>query len=293
MISLGATNIIGGFFASLPTSGSFARSAVNDASGVKSQFGGFFVGLLILLTLGVLTPTFKYIPKASLAAVIVCAVIFMVDFDAIILVWKASKIDFLCFTVTFLCSLFFGMEYGIGAGVGVSVLIILLKSMRPSLRIHLLTDRVTRVKYMLLKPDQGFYFPSVDYVRDSINKYARRYLNYPVIVIQCDKWTRWDYTAVNTMIGLSKSLEKSGRTLILYRNSQSWADAIHTFGVKKPLCCSHTTDLQESFNELKSKYYGIDNDLAQSRSTITQDLSRDNSLTDGNSPIPDNANETN
>ncbi|CAG7728716.1 unnamed protein product [Allacma fusca] len=292
MIALGGTNIVGGFFSCLPTSGSFTRSAVNDASGVKSQFGGFFVGILILLTLAFLTPTFQYIPKASLAAVIVCAVIFMVEFDAIRVIWKASKIDFLCFLVTFLSSLFLGMEYGIAAGVGVSALIILLKSMRPSMAIHLLTDRATKVKYILLKPDQGFYFPSVDYVRDSVNKYARRYLNYPVIVVQCDKWTHWDYTAVNTMIGLSKALEKNGRTLILYRNCQSWVDAIETFGVKQPLCCPNTAQLQDSFNLLKSKYYGPNEiSIPQSSENISQLMA--NPLTDGNNPISDNANVPN
>ncbi|CAG7687310.1 unnamed protein product, partial [Allacma fusca] len=58
----------------IPSCGSFSRSAVNDASGVRTPMGGLFTGTLVLLSLAFLTPSFYYIPKASLAAVIISAV---------------------------------------------------------------------------------------------------------------------------------------------------------------------------------------------------------------------------
>lgn len=69
LIALGICNILSSFFQSFPVSGSFARTAVNNSSGVKTQFGGIVTVGLILLALKLLTGTFYFIPKATLAAV--------------------------------------------------------------------------------------------------------------------------------------------------------------------------------------------------------------------------------
>ena len=60
----------------ISVTGSFSRTAVNCASGVKTPLGGIYTGALVLLALGLLMPFCAYIPKASLAAVIITAVIF-------------------------------------------------------------------------------------------------------------------------------------------------------------------------------------------------------------------------
>lgn len=91
MIALGLCNFFTSFFPAMPITGSFARSAVNNASGVQSQLGGAFTGILILMTLAFLTPTFAYIPKATLAAIIISAMIFMVEYDRIGEIWRAKS----------------------------------------------------------------------------------------------------------------------------------------------------------------------------------------------------------
>lgn len=69
MIALGLCNIASSFFLSIPITGSFTRTAVNHNSGVKTTLGGVVTGCLVLLALGLLTSTFYYIPKTTLAAV--------------------------------------------------------------------------------------------------------------------------------------------------------------------------------------------------------------------------------
>lgn len=91
MIALGLSNIFGSFFSSMAITGSFARSAVNNASGVQTQLGGAFTGILILLTLAFLTPTFAYIPKATLAGIIISAMLFMIEYDLIAEIWRAKS----------------------------------------------------------------------------------------------------------------------------------------------------------------------------------------------------------
>ena len=96
MIALGLSNVFGSFASSMPVTGSFTRSAVNNASGVGTPFGGTITACLVLLALGFLTSTFYYIPKASLAAIIMVAMYFMVEFQIFIVLWKnKSKFRFL------------------------------------------------------------------------------------------------------------------------------------------------------------------------------------------------------
>lgn len=91
MIALGVSHICASFFSALPTAGSFTRSAVNEASGVKSPIGGIFTGLLVIFALSFLTRWFAYIPKASLAAVILCAVLPMIEYENILPMWRVSS----------------------------------------------------------------------------------------------------------------------------------------------------------------------------------------------------------
>jgi len=107
MISIGVSNILGSFFGSYPVTGSFSRTTINAGSGVRTPFGGIYtgvcltlmitakpirmyeycfyfkIGLLVLLSLTILTPYFYYIPKSALAAIIISAMIFMIDIDLV------------------------------------------------------------------------------------------------------------------------------------------------------------------------------------------------------------------
>lgn len=91
MIALGCCNIFGSFVSSMPLTGSFTRTAVNEASEVKTPFGGIATGIVVILSIGFLTNTFQYIPKATLAAVIITAMIYMVEVTAIKSIWRARR----------------------------------------------------------------------------------------------------------------------------------------------------------------------------------------------------------
>lgn len=94
MLALGLCNVFGSFARSMPTTGSFTRTAVNNASGVKTPMGGVITGSLVLLTCGLLTSTFKFIPKATLAAVIMIAMFYMLEVRVFVVLWRTkSKTD--------------------------------------------------------------------------------------------------------------------------------------------------------------------------------------------------------
>lgn len=95
MLALGMSNIFGSFVRSMPVTGSFTRTAVNNASGVQTCFGNFVTGGIVILALAFLTKTFYYIPKATLAAVVICAMFYLFDYEAIKTLWRSKSSTFL------------------------------------------------------------------------------------------------------------------------------------------------------------------------------------------------------
>lgn len=91
MLALGLCNILGSFVRSMPTTGSFTRTAVNNAAGVKTPMGGVITGCLVLLACRLLTDTFAYIPKTTLAAVIIIAMYYMVEVHVFVVLWRTKS----------------------------------------------------------------------------------------------------------------------------------------------------------------------------------------------------------
>lgn len=91
MMTLGICNIVGSLVQAMPACGAFTRSAVSNASGIRTPFGGVYAGTIILLALGFLTPYFYYIPRSTLSAVLISAVIFMVDYEILPKLWKCNS----------------------------------------------------------------------------------------------------------------------------------------------------------------------------------------------------------
>lgn len=93
-MALGVSNILGAMVHAIPSTGSFSRTAINSASGVKTPLGGIYTGFLVIMTLAFLMPLCAYIPKATLAAVIITAVIFSIEYQVVKPMWRSkSKLE--------------------------------------------------------------------------------------------------------------------------------------------------------------------------------------------------------
>lgn len=91
MMALGFCNIFGSFVQSMPATGAFTRSAVAQASGVRTPLQGLYSGTIILLALSFLTPYFCYIPKATLSSILICAVVTLIDYEIIPKLWRCNS----------------------------------------------------------------------------------------------------------------------------------------------------------------------------------------------------------
>lgn len=84
----------------------------------------------------------RYIPKATLSAVIICAVIFMVEYETVKPIWKTRQLDQIPLWATFLTCLFWKLEFGILVGVGINLAILLYGIARPKVHVSTVLRKV-------------------------------------------------------------------------------------------------------------------------------------------------------
>ncbi|WP_027182609.1 SulP family inorganic anion transporter [Oleidesulfovibrio alaskensis] len=133
LVGQGLANILGAVGKSYPASGSFSRSAVNLASGAVSGLSSVFTSMAVVIVLLFFTPLLYHLPQSVLAAVIMMAVIGLINAQGFRHAWKAQWYDGAISIVSFLCTLAFAphLDKGIFVGVVLSLGVFLYKSMRP------------------------------------------------------------------------------------------------------------------------------------------------------------------
>ncbi|SCW04244.1 LAFE_0H09252g1_1 [Lachancea fermentati] len=133
LIAIGATNLIGTFFNAYPATGSFSRSALKAKCNVATPLSGVFSGCCVLVAIYCLTSAFKFIPKATLSAVIIHAVSDLVaSYKTSWNFWKMNPLDFFAFIVTVIITVFSSIENGIYFAMCWSCAMLLLKVAFPS-----------------------------------------------------------------------------------------------------------------------------------------------------------------
>nr|XP_029709678.1 sodium-independent sulfate anion transporter-like isoform X1 [Aedes albopictus] len=211
MIALGLCNLLGSCFSAMPTCGAFTRSAVSHSSGVRTPLAGIYSAIMTLLALSLLTPYFYFIPKTTLAAVLICSVVFMVDFSIVKVLFKASKTDILSWVGCFCVSLFAGVEVGLLFGIFISVIGLLKVWVRPGIQQDSIEKQGHR--YVKLSPETGIFFPAVDFLRTKVIEVANE--QQVPIVVDCSGVIGLDHTSTKGMKELAGELKKVNQKLIL------------------------------------------------------------------------------
>lgn len=133
LIGQGLANIIGAIGKSYPSSGSFSRSAVNLQAGAATGMSSVFTSLAVVIALLFFTPLLYHLPQSVLAAIIMMAVMGLINVSGFLHSWRAQWYDGLISILSFLCTLWFAphLDKGIMLGVILCLLVFLYKNMRP------------------------------------------------------------------------------------------------------------------------------------------------------------------
>ncbi|PWB48227.1 MAG: sodium-independent anion transporter [Nitrosomonadales bacterium] len=228
LLGQGISNIVGSFSQAFPVSGSFSRSAVNLNAGAKTGMSSVFAGIIVLVTLLFLTPLLYHLPQAVLAAVIMMAVIGLVNFKAIKHAWHAHKHDGVAAVVTFIATLAFAphLDNGIMAGAGLAIILYLYRTMSPRVAIlgrykdgtlrdiSVHKDLPTDENIIVLRFDGSLYFANVPFFEDAILEAAANKPNAKYLVVVGDGINQLDASGEEVIHHLVERLNSIGMTMV-------------------------------------------------------------------------------
>lgn len=222
LIALGASNIAAAFTGGMPVTGGFARSIVNFDAGAKTPAAGAFTAVGLGLASLTLTPLLAYLPRATLAATIIIAVLSLVDLSILKKAWMFSKADFAAVLFTMMATLLIGVEIGIATGVSISIFIHLYNTSRPHLAVigqvpgtehYRNIERhavITHPSILALRVDESLYFANARYLEDTI--YARVARNPAItdLILVCSAVNEIDISALESLDAINAHLALAG-----------------------------------------------------------------------------------
>ena len=213
-----AAAVSGGF----PVTGGFSRSVVNFDAGATTQAASLFTAAGIGLAALLLTPLLAYLPKATLAATIIVAVLSLVDFSMLRRTWSYSKSDFIAVALTILVTLSLGVELGVLCGVLASLALHLYKTSRPHMAIvgevpgteHFRNVErhqvVTYPHIISLRVDESLYFANAAYLEDTVYRLIAERPEVEQVVLMCNAINEIDQSALETLEAINERLGELG-----------------------------------------------------------------------------------
>ena len=227
LIGLGASNIAAALGGGYPVTGGFARSVVNFDAGAATPAAGAFTAIGIALATLLLTPFLAILPKATLAATIVIAVLTLVDFSILKRAWTYSRADFAAVAITMVGTLLLGVETGIALGVGASILVFLYRSSVPHAAIvgqvpgtehyrNVKRHKVDTVPGVIsIRVDESLYFANARYLEDLVLQQVADHPGITDIVLMCSAVNTIDMSALESLEAIAHRLHDIGIALHL------------------------------------------------------------------------------
>lgn len=225
LIALGAANVFGSFFQSYPTTGGFSRTAVNHESGAQTGVAAIISAAVVGLTLVFFSSWFYYLPKPVLGAIILTAVINLVDLKYPYQLWSSHREEFFILLFTFLITLFMGIMEGVLLGTLASLSLMVYRSSQPHIailgrikgtkhyrNIHRFTEEVeTFPGVLILRFDGQLFFGNHSYFKKQIvDLLGRETKKIRYLVIDASPINYIDASASNTLNHWIQNLNKEG-----------------------------------------------------------------------------------
>lgn len=259
LMGLGTANVASGLTSGMVVNGSLSKTAVNGSAGATSQVSGLFVAVLTIVTLLFLTGLFEDLPEATLAAVVVAAVIELVDVDALRRLYRltspslqqiyggAARADFIAAIAAMTGVLVFDTLPGLFIGIGVSVLLIVYRASRP----HVATlgraadgphwvdlgrhpDAAAVAGTLVVRPESGLFYANADNVHTEIlSRAADLGTGTTIVVLDLADVPVIDLTATEAIVDLADDLDRQGIELRIAREIGQVRDLLEAAGAAR------------------------------------------------------------
>jgi sulfate permease, SulP family len=258
LIGLGAANLGAGLSSGMVVEGSLSKTAVNDSAGARSQVSGLVVAGLTVLTLLFLTGLFEDLPEATLAAVVIAALIELVDVPSLVRLYRlhtaglgriygfAARPDFISALAALFGVLVFDTLPGLFIGIAVSITLLLYRASRPNIAVLGKMpgsdgdyEDVRRNPHSqpvpgvaVLRVESGLFFANADAIRKDVLAHAVG--GTKAVVLDAETVPFIDVTAAQMLATVAEDLERDGIRLLLARDVGQVRDVLRREETGKP-----------------------------------------------------------
>ncbi len=249
LIGQGLAKVAAAFSQSMPVSGSFSRSALNLASDARTPLSSIISAIFVLLTLLFFTSLLHHLPKPVLAAIIMMAVMNLINFQTIKNAWRANRDDGLAAAITFFATLAFApnIQNGILTGIILSLSLLLFRMMRPRVAIlglHSDTTLRDAVRHNLpplhpklgaIRFDGALRFVNVSYFEDALLKLERENPEIECILVQSSGINEIDASGIEMLKNVLERFKSSGIKLAFSGLKKQVSDVMDRTGLSEKI----------------------------------------------------------
>ncbi|MFN0102772.1 MAG: SulP family inorganic anion transporter [Bryobacteraceae bacterium] len=224
LIAQGAANIVCPLFGGIPATGAIARTATNIRSGAKTPVAGIVHAATLLLILLVAAPLARFVPLATLAAVLFVVAYNMGEWREVGVILRLSKADKAVWLATFVLTVFADLTVAVEVGISLAALLYIYRVSQTTTvaavtpeyiaesRLHVLQDKEVPPYVTILRIHGPFLFGTtekLDEATANLNQFSS------VVILRLRNMTALDATGLHAFETLAERLRKSGRSLLL------------------------------------------------------------------------------
>jgi SulP family sulfate permease len=224
LVAQGIANLASPLFGGIPATGAIARTATNIRSGARTPVAGMVHALTLLMILLAAAPLARFVPLATLSAVLFVVAYNMGEWKEIGVILRLSAADKIVWAATFFLTVFADLTVAVEVGIALAALLYIYRIAQTTTvepvtaeyiengRLHILQDKEVPPYVTILRIHGPFLFGTTDKLEEAtadLNAFAS------VVVLRLRNMTALDATGLHALERLADRLKKSGRTLLL------------------------------------------------------------------------------
>ena len=236
LVAQGIANLFSPMFGGIPATGAIARTATNVRSGAKTPVSGMIHALTLLMILLVAAPLARYVPLATLAAVLFVVAYNMGEWKEIGVILRLSAADKAVWAATFFLTVFADLTVAVEVGIALAALLYIYRIAQTTTvepvtseyieegRLHILQDKQVPQYVTILRIHGPFLFGATDKIQ-AVTENLHRLP--PVVILRLRNMTALDSTGMFAIEEVARQLHASKRTLILCGAREQPSQLIH------------------------------------------------------------------
>ncbi|MCY3819625.1 MAG: sulfate permease [Gammaproteobacteria bacterium] len=262
LVALGAANVGAAFTGAYPVAGSFSKSSVNVAAGARTPVSALVCVVVIAATLLWMTPLFANLPHATLAAIIIVAIVGIIDFSMLREQWRFCRADVFVHFLALGGVLMLGVEAGLLLAVGTAIVQLVHRSSRPHIAVvgrlgdsgHFRNvtryDTETSPNVAAVRLDENLYFANANQVEDRLLAIMDRHEEARHLVLVCSAINFIDTTGLEMLRRLNHTLALHDIALHLSELKGRLRDRLGSTGLPDELSGNLYITTDEAMREL-------------------------------------------